>query len=486
MVNSINRFLRKRDNSFFMLSVICILLIGFVVTSLISYYTTKRNVISSATSETLPLISDNIYSEIEAEILDPINISSLMSNDSFLINWISEGENNLPEITNYLNRIKERYGFTTAFYISDITRNYYYYDGILKQISTVDDHDIWYFRFTESGKSYSLDIDTDQAADEKLTVFINHRLENARGEYLGVTGVGLELNNLGNKVRKYQDRFHHKIYLVNEDGLVQVHPDQSLVETTTIQQMSGVGSLADQILATGTEPQIFEYRDSSGSKVISVRFIPEFDWFLIVEKDPDASLITARRALYQNIFIGVIITGIVSAVLLWIFHNYNQKLEFLATHDDLTGLLNRRRFNQLMQREIKVAQRYQQSISLLLIDIDDFKSVNDNYGHLNGDRYLAALAKMMQSTLREIDITGRFGGDEFCALLVNTDQSEAEQIADRLNNALNTMTVTTKHGDINRSVSIGIASGPQNGEEWQNLVHLADVALYHSKEKSKR
>lgn len=485
MVNSINNFLRKRNNSFFMLTVICILLVGFVATSLVSYYTTKRNVISSATSETLPLISDNIYSEIQAEILDPINISSLMSNDSFLINWITDGEESLPEITSYLQRIKERYGFTTAFYISEITKNYYYYNGILKQISTADDHDIWYFRFTESGKPYALDIDTDQAANDRMTVFINHRLESAEGEYLGVTGVGLELTNLGNKVRKYQHRFDHKIYLVNEDGLVQVHPDQSLVETASIQQMGGIGTLSDQILATGTEPQIFEYRDSSRTKVISVRFIPEFDWFLIVEKDPDTSLINARRTLYQNIFIGMMITAIVSSVLLWVFSNYNQQLEFLATHDDLTGLLNRRRFNQLMQREIKVAQRYGQPISLLLIDIDHFKSVNDSFGHLSGDKYLQAIAKTILSTLREIDITGRFGGDEFCALLVNTNKKQANKIAQRLQNELNNLTVSTKTGEIRRNVSIGIATGPSEEDGLENLVHLADIALYKSKAKRK-
>lgn len=481
MVDSIKGFLRKRTNSFFIISVVSILLLGFLVTSLISYYTTRKNVIMSATSETLPLISDNIYSEIEAEILDPINISSLMSNDAFLINWIMNGEQSVPEITLYLNRIKEKYGFTTAFYVSDLTRNYYYYDGVLKQISTVDAHDIWYFRFTESGRAYALDIDTDEAANDRMTVFINHRLESSDGQFLGVTGVGLELNNLGNKVREYQGRFHHQIYLINQNGVIQVHPDQDLVENLTIQEMEGISELSDQILSAGVDPQIFEYHDSSGTKVISVRYIPEFDWILIVEKDPDTSLYMARRALYQNILIGVGVTVIVSFVLLWIFSNYNQKLEFLATHDDLTGLLNRRRFNQLMQREIKVAQRYDQSISLLLIDIDDFKSVNDNFGHLSGDQYLKAIAQTMKKTLREIDITSRFGGDEFCALLINTGEIEARKIVKRLQNELDNLTVSTRMGDIQRKVSIGMATGPTQQDGWESLIHLADVALYQSK-----
>ena len=121
-----------------------IIAVGFSVTSVLSFLVTKQYVTRSEITHTLPLISDNIYSSIKEDLIDPINISSLMSNDTFLINWVNEGEEDLNAITEYLRYIKEEYGYTSAFFVSDQTRNYYYYDGILKQISPEDAHDIWY------------------------------------------------------------------------------------------------------------------------------------------------------------------------------------------------------------------------------------------------------------------------------------------------------------------------------------------------------
>ncbi|RJR10229.1 hypothetical protein C4588_03735, partial [Candidatus Parcubacteria bacterium] len=325
--------------------LIVILIIGFTTTSVLSYLVSRNYVKNSAITQTLPLISDNIYSTIEADFMDPINVSSLMANDTFLINWITAGEKNIDDITDYLRRIKEKYGYDSAFYVSDMTGNYYTADGILKTISLQDSHDIWYFRFKGLNKSYDLDLDTDEASNGMMTVFINHRLETSSGEFLGVTGVGLQVANIGDRLRNYQKRFEHMIYLINSEGVIQIHPNEDLIENASITNMDGIRSISNEILATKNEVGIFEYTDSQGIKDISVRYIPEFDWFLIVEKDEGGSLATARNALFRNIIIGLVITGITSMLVVIIIRNYNQQLEQLATHDQLTGLLNRRTFN---------------------------------------------------------------------------------------------------------------------------------------------
>ncbi len=134
---------------------------------------------------------ENIYSEIQKEIIPPLNISSLMSNDSFLINWATSGEKDREAIIQYLKEIHQRYGCFSTFFISAQTRNYYHFNGILKQISPKDDHDVWYYRFTFSEKNYQLDVDTNQAAGNTLTIFINFRVEDFNGNLIGVTGVGI-------------------------------------------------------------------------------------------------------------------------------------------------------------------------------------------------------------------------------------------------------------------------------------------------------
>ena len=93
--------------------IVFLLLVGFILTSFLSFSVTRNLIINSARSQTLPLISDNIYSVIKKDLLDPINVSSLMANDAFLIEWIKSGEKGLDEITTYLQLIREKYGYTS-------------------------------------------------------------------------------------------------------------------------------------------------------------------------------------------------------------------------------------------------------------------------------------------------------------------------------------------------------------------------------------
>lgn len=470
-----------RKNSKYMILLVAILLTGFVITSSLSYLVTKNYVKYNEISETLPLISDNIFSAIQAEFLRPIDVSSLMAHDTFLINWVQSGEKDLSEITEYLGTIRQKYGFTTSFYVSDITENYYYYNGILKKISPEDSHDTWYYKFRDLNKPYDLDVDTDEAANGKLTIFINHRLESLDGIYLGAAGVGLELSNVGERLATYQERFNHNIFFIDSDGLIQIHSDQSLVENRNIKDMEGIAEISDSILRTGEDAGIFNYEDQSGKKVLSVRYFPEFDWFLIVENNEDTSLLQAKLSLWQNIFIGFVVTAIISGLILWVLNTYNKHLEYLAAHDELTGLYNRRSFQQLMEREINISKRYKQPLSLLMIDIDDFKKVNDTYGHIIGDEILKLITHNIFNSFRDIDIVARWGGEEICVLLVNTDKTGAYAAALRVQEEIDKIYFQQEKSPIHLTVSIGVASIDLDNPNGQNLILQADKAMYQSK-----
>jgi len=185
-------------NKYRLIGILTVVLVfSFTFTSLVSYNVTRTSIDSDAKTKILPLISDNIYSEIQKELLQPIYNSSIMANDEFLVEWVLAGEQDTEEIVRYLQRIKERYGYFSAFYISARTNNYYYYEGILKQIRPEDEHDIWYYNFVRSGRHYDLDVDNDEATSGTLTIFINHRLEDNQGNFLGVTGVGLKMSEVG-------------------------------------------------------------------------------------------------------------------------------------------------------------------------------------------------------------------------------------------------------------------------------------------------
>jgi diguanylate cyclase (GGDEF)-like protein len=475
-------FLRR---SWILLLMFLILVVGFSITSLLGYRVTRDYIVKSAISETLPLISDNIYSAIKEELIDPINVSSLMSNDTFLMNWVVDGEQDLDAISEYLSFIKQEYQYTSSFFVSDRTGNYYYYDGILKQVSSEDAHDIWYFDFKELNAPYVLDIDNDQAKEDTLTVFINHRLESKDGTFLGVTGVGLEVNDIGARLLKYQEIFDHKIYMTDAKGLIQIHYDELLVETTKIGDLEGIAELNDAILASYENVQIFEYQDSTGDKAISVRYIPEFDWFLIVEKDQDASLLAARRSLLNNIVIGLGITAILSVLIMGLFKGSNRRLEKMATYDELTQLYNRSVVSIMIKKEISVSKRYNVPLSLLMIDIDEFKTVNDRFGHPQGDLVLKEISAAIKNNVRESDLVGRWGGDEFVVLLPRTGDQEAYQSAKRILNSVETLVFEVGENQINKTVSIGLATLNDPGSSWSDLIQKADEALMIAKQHGK-
>lgn len=158
-----------------------------------------------------------------------------------------------------------------------------------------------------------------------------------------------------------------------------------------------------------------------------------------------------------------------------------QELERLATTDPLTGVYNRRSFFDSAHKEMRRAVRYSQPFSILMMDIDNFKSVNDNYGHQFGDSVLRRFADIVQSTLREEDLMGRVGGEEFCALLVSSPEQGGYVVAERIRKRWMEEVFELHERQISCSVSIGIATMLNEGEAIEDIMERADVGLYTAK-----
>jgi diguanylate cyclase (GGDEF)-like protein/PAS domain S-box-containing protein len=154
----------------------------------------------------------------------------------------------------------------------------------------------------------------------------------------------------------------------------------------------------------------------------------------------------------------------------------NHELEVKASTDPLTGLRNRRYFQESLQKLIAEYQETRQPLSLLIIDIDHFKHINDTYGHPVGDLVLSSLARLLQRLLRERDVVARFGGEEFVALLPGVEQEEAIVIADNICRTV----AKTPMDNYQITISIGISTVTDTDTE-QTLLHQADLALYQSK-----
>ncbi len=164
----------------------------------------------------------------------------------------------------------------------------------------------------------------------------------------------------------------------------------------------------------------------------------------------------------------------------------NAKLYELATKDGLTKLYIYRHFYTLLENELRRCIRYSRDMSLLMIDIDDFKQVNDTYGHLVGDQVLREIAQVISDTIRKIDTPARYGGEEFVVILPETDKENAIIIAERIRENIAKIKVRVNETSfITPTASIGLSQYPTDGNDIKAIVNSADIALYNSKKNCK-
>lgn len=167
-------------------------------------------------------------------------------------------------------------------------------------------------------------------------------------------------------------------------------------------------------------------------------------------------------------------------------YKYTRDLEYYATRDPLTDLFNQRVFWEMMSYEVGRAQRHDYAFSLLLIDLDNFKLVNDGFGHAFGDKFLVAFADAIRGVLRLGDVFARYGGDEFVVILPETTLEGAGETAARILEAASTLEVEAPDGSIVRgSISIGVATYPDHASEGKDLFLFADNMMYKAKAEGK-
>ena len=163
-------------------------------------------------------------------------------------------------------------------------------------------------------------------------------------------------------------------------------------------------------------------------------------------------------------------------------NKYN-KVHLSAIHDGLTGLLNHNAFLKRFDEELSRADRFSQSVGLIVLDIDKFKNINDNYGHLYGDYVLKEVSNIISQNVRTIDVVGRYGGEEFSVLLVNTNIDDCIPMAQRIVDKISNKTFLKDGIASQITISAGMAGFPTHSDQLTNLIEKADKAMYETKSK---
>jgi len=455
-----------------------LLMLGFLATSIVSYRLAHQMLGERIVEDALPLTSDNIYSELERDLLRSILISSLMAHDTFVREWSMEGEQDPGRIIRYLGEIKRRYETTTAFFVSEHTRRYYHPDGVLKTVSEGDPGDAWYFRVREMSAPYEVNVDTDTADPGRVTIFINYRVTGLDGEYLGATGIGLAVSLVADLIESYQRRYGRQVYFVDREGEVALH-GKAYSGASRLQETPGLGRLATRILANPSTS--LSYQRPDGETVyLNSRLVPEFDWHLIVEQSRSQADTRLLNVLVLNVLAALVATALVLVIGYLVVRGHHRRLEEMATTDKLTGAANRHVLPLVFDRLAGAAARHGEPLAVIVVDVDHFKEINDALGHHAGDELLRHVSGILRGNLREADCLCRWGGDEFVLLLTQCTSADAATVGEKIRLAMHERVLHLPGAERQVSVSIGGAQH-RTGEPLSALIERADRALYESK-----
>ena len=462
-----------------LIAVVALLLaLAFVGTNLVSYQVSRTALKRGVVERELPLTGDTIYSEIQADLVRPVFVSSLMAHDTFVRDWVLAGEQNPEQMRRFLDEIRTKYGFFTAFFVSEATRRYYHFSGISKQVREDEPRDIWFFRVRRMEQDYEINVDPNQQQDDRITVFINFRVMDFEGNFIGAIGVGLELDTLANVIERYRGDFRRHVFFVERSGRITLHPDREIAYRRRLADLPGLGAIAADVAAS--DRGTFEYEADDGVVLLTTRYIPELDWVLVVEQREAVATAAAGEGVTANFAIGLVAILLTGLAIAFAVNGFQRRLEFMATTDGLTALSNRQVFDATLAEQVERAHRSASPLSLIMIDLDHFKQINDRHGHLNGDRILAAAGRLLREGTRRTDTIARWGGEEFALLAFNCDGAGAVKLAETLRRRIAEELRVDGLPDVRTTASFGIAT-LADADNAEGLVARADRALYRAK-----
>ena len=438
------------------------------------------NVIQQVTKENSEIqsrtIAQMVSAKIENEFIKPITVSQTISSDIDIRTYIEgktreEAESVKDDITNRLVSIGNEFDYERVFVVSDKTRAYYSYDGISKYLDVENDsHDIWYKDYLDSGKRYTVNVDTDENNNWSLSVFINYGIFDTNGDILGVCGVGVDMNDLVDMLARYEEEYNIKVYLVNHDGLIQVDTDVSSIETGYLDN-SYFGNISDDDF----------YYQLSENGCYMTKYLEDLMGYIVIRDNNPVKLDVNKIILpLVLIFIAGVLIMATSFVIIMREKKakdaYNRRYE-ASIKDELTGLYNRRGF----EDDCEIIKKNNNLIEyvLIMMDLNGLKAANDNIGHEAGDELIIGASKCMYNAFSGLGRTYRVGGDEFAVLLRGT-REEAQD-------AVKTFDYLTENFQGNLiselSVSKGVVVCSEHIElNFEEIKAMADKLMYADKD----
>lgn len=455
-----------------------ILTASFTITNIINYNETSIILRKELIEEELPVEVERISLTIKLFIMPFLTASSNLAHDHFIHKWIKDGEPDEQFIINYIDSIQKMNGVNTCFLASEVSKTYYNSNGGF-HISENDPDACWYFEFRESGKPYELNKAINVDMENMPTVFINHRIDDDNGTFLGVVGMGLELAAIPRILDQYSKSLNRSIYFVDADGNVVSRSDKALFTGANMFELTHITRNLEAIFSG--KSQFFEYQLAGKTILVSTHYIPELNWWLFIEQDEFTAMKTANRVLLISIIINVISIIVTMSLVFLTASFFHNKLKQMAITDNLTGINNRLVFEHMLERAFAQLSRSESPFTVLILDLDHFKLINDTYGHLEGDAVLKKTVAVINSNIRHSDDLCRWGGEEFVILAHNCNLEQGIILAEKIRKAIKAACVGILPDGDPLTASIGVCQARVN-EGAAACMTRADNALYKAKQ----
>lgn len=454
--------------------VTAVILISFGISTFSSIISIS-SLIENNNMKEAELFVGEVQNDIVNSFSDSVSISRTINN-SFIQNFIANRAQYTDAeaseyIGEYLEGIKEQFDYDTVFLTIECTMEYFTEYGRMKVLDTLGEDDSWYTNFKNTGKDMELNVDNDQANDNRITVYSNIRMTDENGNFLGICGVGHTLENLNSSIDELEQKYGLSVTLADKDGTIKVAGDDSLPGTTV---KSYIKDYIDNYNFDGE----YEYEIIGTGGYIIVKYIPEYGWYLCIES-PEK--IDEKTKVVMENLVAALAALVIMVIIISIAMKYqeNETLLFKADSetDMMTGLYNRRAFDNMFDA-IREEQKIR-DISIAVVDVNGLKQVNDEKGHAAGDELIIKTAECIKELYENHGHVFRIGGDEF-AIIITEPLDDVEDFVKHIKTRID-------KSKLEFSDTLSVAVGVARGEDYQNknvdeLLEIADKSMYRDKE----
>lgn len=316
---------------------------------------------------------------------------------------------------------------------------------------------------------------------DSLIMFINYKIFDEKYHYLGATGIGIKISYINEMLKHFRVKYNFNVFFVNKEGEV-VLSEVGVNRVSHLNEDKKLRTLSSKILEESSKT--LEYEKEGNHYILNTKYIEELNLYLLVEAQIEEFTQEVEKTFILNLIISLAVTFIIIVIILYTVKTYNKKLEYLAAYDSLTKLPNRRTFNLNFEKALRLYKRDNVARSIIFFDIDNFKLINDNYGHLIGDTVLKRIAAILNMQVRSSDNLSRWGGEEFLILLHDSSLKDSLDVAEKLRMAFENdidLHDLVKGGV---SASFGVTSF-QEDDTLERIITRADEALYKAKNQGK-